>query len=196
MNFGSGSRQYPVMGSAAPARDDGGERTGDGFLMRESVSRPAVFREIFDRHHSAVWGFLARRYGRGIAEEITAATFAEAFAARDRFDPTRVDARPWLFGTALNLARAHWRRERAQLQVLARSAATGYATPVEQGFDRRGVLASALAALDTVDRETLLLFALGDFSYSEIAEVTGVPEGTVRSRLHRARRILKEAIDE
>lgn len=169
-------------------------RAGDGLLMRQSVSRPALFREIFDRHHQAVWGFLARRYGRGVAEEVTAATFAEAFAARDRFDPTRADARPWLFGTALNLARAHWRREQAQLKVLARSAADGPAAPVEQGFDRRGVLAKALASLDAADRDTILLFALADFSYSEIAEVTGVPEGTVRSRLNRARRILKEAI--
>lgn len=164
--------------------------------MRESVSRPAVFREIFDRHHQAVWGFLARRYGRGVAEEITAATFAEAFAARHRFDPTRVDARPWLFGTALNLARAHWRHEHTQLQALARAATSGYEAPVEQGLDRRSALAKALASLDAADRETILLFALADLSYGEIAEVTGVPEGTVRSRLNRARRILKEAIDE
>jgi RNA polymerase sigma factor (sigma-70 family) len=163
--------------------------------MRESVSQPAVFREIFDRHHQAVWGFLAHRYGGGVAEEITAATFAEAFAARDRFDPSRVNARPWLFGTALNLARAHWRREHAQLQALARSATNAYAAPIEEGFDGRGGLAKALAALDTADRETILLFALADFSYGEIAEVTGVPEGTVRSRLNRARRILREAID-
>jgi RNA polymerase sigma-70 factor (ECF subfamily) len=183
------------MDGIAPSPDCAQEGPADGRLMRESVSRPAVFREIFDRHHRAVWGFLARRYGRSVAEEITAATFAEAFAARDRFDPTRVDARPWLFGTALNLARAHWRREQAQLQVLARGG-IGYEAPVEQGLDRTSLLAKALASLDTADRETLLLFALADLSYSEIAEVTGVPEGTVRSRLHRARRIVKEAIDE
>jgi DNA-directed RNA polymerase specialized sigma24 family protein len=139
------------MDVVAPSRDCG----GDGRLMRESVSHPAVFREIFDRHHQAVWGFLARRYGRGVAEELTAATFAEAFAARDRFDPTREDARPWLFGTALNLARAHWRREHAQLQVLARGATDGYEAPAEQGFDRRSVLAKALASLDAADRETI-----------------------------------------
>ena len=56
-------------------------------------------------------------------------------------------------------------------------------------------MAAALHSLEERDRETLLLYALADLSYAEIAEALGMPEGTVRSRLNRARRIVKEAIE-
>jgi RNA polymerase sigma factor (sigma-70 family) len=180
---------------AATCEDPDTQRLSDGVLIRDSASRPALFREIFVRHHRAVWQFLARRYDGGLAEEITAATFAEAFVGRTRFDPARVDARPWLMGIAVNLARAHRRREHAQLQLSARGRGERSDDIAGRALDRRSALATALISLEERDREALLLFALADLSYAEIAEVTGVPEGTVRSRLNRARRIVKEVIE-
>jgi RNA polymerase sigma-70 factor (ECF subfamily) len=184
-----------VVESRATCEDAETERLSDGLVIRESASRPALFREIFVRHHRAVWRFLARRYGGSLAEEITAATFAEAFVARTRFDPARADARPWLLGIAVNLARAHRRREQAQLRLSASGGGEELEDSAGLAFDGRSALAAALLSLEERDREALLLFALAELSYAEIAEATGVPEGTVRSRLNRARRIVKEAIE-
>jgi RNA polymerase sigma-70 factor (ECF subfamily) len=170
------------------------EQLSDGLVIRDSATQPALFQEIFMRHHRAVWQFLARRYDGSLAEEITAATFAEAFVARIRFDSTRTDARPWLMGIAVNLARAHRRREQAQLRLAARGRGEGSDDVPGRALDRRSAVARALVSLEERDRETLLLYALADLSYAEIAEALAVPEGTVRSRLNRARRIVKEAI--
>ena len=195
MNFQDLFPQYGVMGSRATCVEADTEPLSDGLVIRDSTTEPALFREIFVRHHRAVWGFLARRYDGTVAEEITAATFAEAFGARARFDPARADARPWLMGIAVNLARAHRRREHAQLQLAARGRGEGSDDVAGRALDRRSALATALLSLSQRDRETLLLYALADLSYAEIAEALGVPEGTVRSRLNRARRIVKEAIE-
>jgi RNA polymerase sigma-70 factor (ECF subfamily) len=183
------------MESRAACEDADTERLSDGIVIRHSANQPALFREIFVRHHRAVWRFLARRYDGSLAEEITAATFAEAFVARTRFDSARADARPWLMGIAVNLARAHRRREHAQLQLAARGRGEGSEDVAGRALDRRSALATALVSLEERDREALLLYALADLSYAEIAEASGVPEGTVRSRLNRARRIVKEAIE-
>jgi RNA polymerase sigma-70 factor (ECF subfamily) len=58
----------------------------------------------------------------------------------------------------------------------------------------RGTLANALAGLDQGDRDVLLLVAWGDLAYAEVADAVGIPIGTVRSRLHRARARLKDAL--
>jgi RNA polymerase sigma factor (sigma-70 family) len=195
VNFPGQLPQYGVMGSWATCEDADTARLSDGLVIGESANRPALFREIFVRHHRAVWRFLARRYDGSLAEEITAATFAEAFGARTRFDSTRADARPWLMGIAVNLARAHRRREQAQLRLSTRGRREGSDDLAGDALDRRGALAAALNSLEERDRETLLLFALADLSYAGIAEALGVPEGTVRSRLNRARRIVKEALE-
>ena len=58
----------------------------------------------------------------------------------------------------------------------------------------RSRLAAALAALSTRDRDVLLLIAWGDLTYEEVADALGIPIGTVRSRLHRARSHLRAAL--
>jgi RNA polymerase sigma-70 factor (ECF subfamily) len=99
-----------------------------------------------------------------------------------------------LLGIAANLVRGHRRAEIARLRALAREPA---AAPQEspERFDSRGPLAAALAELEPKQRETLLLLALGELSYAEIAIALDVPEGTVRSRLNRARAALQEALE-
>ena len=96
----------------------------------------------------------------------------------------------------------HQRTERRRYRVLAKAAGQ----PDEHGADPaaatdrldaqplRGPLAAALSALEPRDRDALLLLAWGDLSYEEIATVLDVPVGTVRSRLHRARRQTRTAL--
>lgn len=126
--------------------------------------------------------------------------FAIAFRSRGRYDRGAADARPWLFGIAANLARRHSRTERRRLRAYARTGVDPLGDDVGDS-DRRldalaagPALAAALAALRPGEREVLLLFAWADLSYEEIAAALGVPIGTVRSRLSRARGRVRELL--
>ncbi len=154
---------------------------------------------LVQRHQRVLFGYLARRIGRELAEDVTSETFTRAFAMRHRFDLERDDARPWLFGIATNLLRNQARSEVRQLRAYRRHGVhdTSHddhdaAHAKLDALDRSSSLAAALEALKPGDREALLLFAWQDLSYEEISEALGIPVGTVRSRLNRARRIVQE----
>jgi RNA polymerase sigma-70 factor (ECF subfamily) len=167
----------------------------DAELLAASLEHPESFRTLFERHYQPVWRFLAWRFGAAAAEDACAETFATAFAERGRYDSSHADARPWLLGIAVNHGRRHARRERRRLEQLEDTVSRSHSGPTV-GLDPRGELARGLLALDRRDREPLLLLALADLSYTQIAVALGIPEGTVRSRINRARRQLKEAIQE
>ena len=167
----------------------------DAELLASSAEDTEAFRAFFERHYRPVWSFLAWRFGESAADDACAETFATAFRNRERYDHGVADARPWLLGIAVNHARHHARRERKRLGRLACTLSSASADP-SGDLDPRGRLAAGLLALDERDREPLLLLALADLSYAQIGEALGIPEGTVRSRINRARRQLKEAIQE
>lgn len=170
--------------------------------MRTSLHQPEVFAEIFDRHAPAIHRYLSRRVG-DLSDDLLSETFLTAFRKRGDYRADRVDVRPWLFGIAANLIRRHQREEVARYRALGRSATThevsrlGSADDFELADDRADAqslgprLAAALGDLEARDREVLLLVAWGDLGYAEVAAALGVPVGTVRSRLHRARRRLR-----
>jgi RNA polymerase sigma factor (sigma-70 family) len=171
----------------------------DAELIARSIEDPRAFMPLVERHNRVLFGYLARRVGRDIAEDVTSETFTRAFAQRARFDTTRPDARPWLFGIALNLVRNQARSEVRQLRAYSRHGVhdrteDDHVATVDRldAQDRSPELATALAALKSGDREVLSMFAWSDMSYEEIAEALDIPVGTVRSRLNRARRIVQE----
>jgi RNA polymerase sigma-70 factor (ECF subfamily) len=134
-----------------------------------------------------------------------AETFTTAFQQRHRYDPSRATgdgARPWLFGIATNLAGRHRRAEGRRFKAIARiPAPADHEEPLaDRAAARVGAqavgreLAAALAALPARHRDVLLLVAWGGLGYEEVAQALGVPIGTVRSRLHRARNKLREAL--
>ena len=155
----------------------------DGHAIQRSLAKPEAFAAIFDRHFDAVYGYARRRVGAELAEDIATDVFTRAFDRRKTFDVTRRDARPWLLGIAANLLRRHWRTERRRLEAYARAA--GGAAP--ENAETRIEVVAALDSLSRDEREALFLFAVADLSYEEIADALGVPIGTVRSRLSRAR---------
>jgi RNA polymerase sigma factor (sigma-70 family) len=149
-----------------------------------------AFERLFEQHFDSVYGYLARRIGPELARDLASETFARAFAARRGYDAGRGEPRPWLFGIAHNVLRRHYRDEERRLRALAQL------EPRESGaaFPEESRLAAALAALAVEERDTLLLFVWADLSYEQIAETLALPIGTVRSRLHRARGRLREAL--
>lgn len=171
--------------------------TSDSEIVRRSRDQPAAFAEVYDRHAPAVYRYAARRAGIDAADDIMAETFLVAFERREHFDGSYESALPWLLGIATVLLRKH---RGAEARVLRAVAASGPpATVVEDRDDRldaslavRG-LAGTIRRLPARDRDTLLLYAWGDLDYEGVALALGVPVGTVRSRLNRARRVLRQA---
>lgn len=168
-------------------------KRSDADAIAASRSDPEAFVEVFDRHFHAIHGYLRRRVGSALADDLAASTFTEAFAGRGRYDRERPDALPWLYGIASNLLRRHYRTEERQLRAFARTGIDPLRSEPEPDF-RGAEVAAALAALSDDDRETLLLFAWTELSYAEIATALGVPIGTVRSRLNRARTTVRELL--
>jgi RNA polymerase sigma-70 factor (ECF subfamily) len=172
----------------------------DAEIIRASQADPRLFAAIFDRHFDAIYRYLRRRVGESLADDLAAETFTTAFAVRGKYDLRREDARPWLYGIASNLLRHHYRREERQLRAYARTGVDPVQADLDEVLDRVDAatagprLARALASLDRRDRDVLLLYAWADLSYQDIADALGIPPGTVRSRLHRARRIVRELL--
>ncbi len=173
----------------------------DGDLIARSCVDPDAFVALFERHFAVVYGYLARRVGPLLGEELASETFTLAFAKRARYRPETPDARPWLFGIAVNLLRMQRRKERRELRAFARTGVDPVAGPADELLDGMArsadarELARALARLSAKDREILLLFFWADLTYEEIAAALAIPVGTVRSRLNRARGRLKELLD-
>ena len=177
------------------------EGVSDAEVIRRSLDEPPVFASLFDRHYDSVHRYLARRVGWEVADDLTSETFTTAFDVRRRYDLGRPDARPWLFGIATLLVSHHRRSEGRRLHAYARldlpAGDDGGLTGAEGRLDAAEiapVLADALGRLAPRDRDVLLLFAWADLRYEEIAVALGIPVGTVRSRLHRARQQLRERI--
>ncbi|MEV4758206.1 RNA polymerase sigma factor [Micromonospora sp. NPDC049559] len=178
-----------------------GQTVSDSGVIERSRTAPEEFAEIFDRHSAAVLAYLSRRIGRSTAEDLTAETFLVAFRKRGRYDPEQPDARPWLYGIATNLLRRHRRTEVRQYRALARTGVDPVGDHDEQGATARLTAATAtrrisavLAKLSPGERDVLLLFAWEQLSYAEVAQALDIPVGTVRSRLHSARKRMRTAL--
>ena len=173
----------------------------DAAIIEASRGDPERFAAIFDRYFGEIHRYLARRVGGEAADDLAAEVFLAAFSQRRRYDAARGCARPWLYGIATNLVGAHRRQEARYLRALARVERQPRWQPEEErAADRvsaaaaRPALTAAIAALATGDRDVLLLVALAELGYPEIAQALGIPEGTVASRLNRARRQLRASL--
>jgi RNA polymerase sigma factor (sigma-70 family) len=188
--------------AARTAGGNAGSWETDAQLIHRSLHDPDAFMDVVKRHQRVLYGYLARRFGPELAEEITAETFTRAFAQRARYNGAVEDARPWLFGIAANIARTHARSEARRLRAYARSGvdpdtgiAEDEAVARADARDLGPTLARALARLSEADRSVLLMYAWAEMPYEDIASALNIPVGTVRSRLNRARRVMREVID-
>jgi RNA polymerase sigma factor (sigma-70 family) len=159
--------------------------------------QPDEFVILVREHSAAVHGYLARRAGRQDADDLLAEVWLRAFRSRHSYDAEWADPRPWLYGIARNTLRAHWRSTAARRGPhFAR--VDDLWSDVDERLDAQRMapeLARGLAKLNPDDREILLLVAWEELAPADIALALGLPQGTVRSRLHRARHLLQDHLD-
>jgi RNA polymerase sigma factor (sigma-70 family) len=179
------------------------ETVNDATVIEKSWSDPAQFGVLFDKYAPLIYRYIVRRVGRPGTDDLVAETFVAAFDGRHRYDPARSDARPWLYGIATNIIGRHRRDELRQLRISqaidARAIVPGHADRVAldtTAQSLRGDLTIALAGLAEGDRDVLVLVAWEDLTYEEVSYALAIPVGTVRSRLHRARRQLRLVFDQ
>ncbi|MEU0569925.1 RNA polymerase sigma factor [Nonomuraea sp. NPDC005983] len=185
----------PPQDSAPPVE------VSDAHLIEQSWRHPERFGALFDRYFDTVHRYVHTRLGEQAADDLAAETFLRAFRARKTYDTGRSSARAWLYGIASNLVADHRRAEARRYRALARSAApedvAGHDDLVVQRVAAATMqpgLAAGLARLSAGDRDVLLLVACGQLSYEEVADALGIPQGTVGSRLNRARKKLRKII--
>lgn len=172
----------------------------DAAVIVASLTAPEGFGALFDRHATVVFRYLVRRVGVDDADALLGEVFRVAFEKRASYDPTRENARPWLYGIATNLLARHRRTEARRLRATARLvarqlSATDPADDIAATLDAEQLwpdIADAVSSLPEEERDALLLYVWEGLSYEEIAAALAVPVGTVRSRLNRARLKLRE----
>jgi RNA polymerase sigma factor (sigma-70 family) len=176
------------------------EDVTDAALIAASLREPASFGAIFDRHATVLHRYLVRRLGPDEAESMVGDVFRIAFERRHTYDLLRPTARPWLYGIATNLLAKHHRREARRIHAVARLAArrlppADLAEQVSDGVDAAGrwqTVADAVTSLPQPERDALVLHVWEGLSYEDVATALGIPIGTVRSRINRARGRLRE----
>jgi RNA polymerase sigma-70 factor (ECF subfamily) len=137
-----------------------------------------------------------------LAEDLTSATFLEAWRRRDRVLSAQVgSALPWLLGVANNVVRNARRGQRRYRAALERLPAPAVALPAEDQALARAVTEAglrdaldAISALPEREQEVVMLVLWSGLSYEEAATALAIPVGTVQSRLSRARGKLQIAL--
>lgn len=179
--------------------------TEDEQLLHElAAGSDHAFERIFDAYADFVFSVALRRTGSTTeAEDITAEVFSELWRQRQDVSARHGSLRPWLAGTASNLTRRYWRSAERRNRVFERLRSLNEVSPedlAEQTVSRieaegqAQLLRSCLMTLPPEQYAVLTLSVWEELSHAEIAEALGIAVGTVKSRLSRARRTLKQSM--
>lgn len=182
----------PAPGSTDPSDRD--------LLQRAAGGDRRAFEALYGRHKHVIYRFARAMTGSAdAAADVTQEVFLVFMRELPRYDPERSAVTTYLYGVARNLARERLRRERRLISLEAVGLAM---RPAEHaGLDEElssteevARLRAALRKLPPRYREVIILCDLHDRSYEEAAAIVRASIGAVRSRLHRARLLLRECL--
>ncbi|MDG4769568.1 sigma-70 family RNA polymerase sigma factor [Solwaraspora sp. WMMD792] len=168
-----------------------GSVTDDQLLaQRFAAGDEKALRQVYDRYGRAVLHLAASTLAtRADAEDVVQTTFVAAWLGRDGFDPARGSLLSWLLGIArrkvVDRIRALSREDRVADSVRQATAAAPAVSPDPAQVVDRLVIADELASLPDEQRRMLELAFFDDLTHQQIAAVTGVPLGTVKSHIRR-----------
>ncbi len=172
----------------------------DSILWSRSRAGDAdAFGLLFERHAKAIYNYCFRRVGDwATAEDLLSIVFLEAWRRRDKELPAD-KVLPWLYGIATNVVRNRRRSERRFAAALSRLPRPwpeqGFADIADARLDDERQMRTVLALIGQIpphEQDVLALCVWSEMSYEDAALALGVPVGTVRSRLSRARERLRE----
>ncbi len=156
-------------------------------------------RALYRTYGGELYGFAVNCLGdRGLAEELVQEVFTRVWRHADQFDPNKATFRTWLYGIARNAVIDFNRRRSVRPSLAAHEAATepeAISDSIEQAVLRWQV-AAALERLTPEHREVIRLAHFQGLTLREVAERTGLPLGTVKSRASYALRGLRLALEE
>src|SRR5882757_1919866 len=183
------------------------------FIERLAGRDERAFNELVELYEARVFRLLLRMLGRrDEAEDMAQEVFVQIFKAVATF---RGDSKlsTWIYRVSVNLcknrmkylSRRHTDGE-DELEPVAERAPLDEAKGVTfgdvplpdrlvEGYQMERVVQICIAELEPAFREVLILRDVEDLSYEELSEITGLPDGTVKSRLHRARAMLKSSVE-
>lgn len=177
--------------------------TDEELVHRAQKGDPAAFDEIVERHKGAVFrAAMAGLRNREDAEDVTQETFITAYRKLDTFRGES-QLRTWLSRIAWNRSMDQRRRGRFKSFLHLDEPDASELPSLEADPERKSLAASVHAKVRReIDRlpenlrDTLLLAAAGDLDYASIAELMGVREGTIKSRVHEARALLRSSLED
>lgn len=181
------------------------EPTDDALWKRAAAGEPEAFGLLYERHARAIYNYLFRRSADwSLAEDLTSVVFLEAYRRRASVKIDEGKVLPWLYGIASNVFLNQRRSFRRYSEALRRlpppPAELGVAAEAAERLDAERRMRLILAVVDELpgqDKDVLALCVWTRLSYEDAAAALGVPVGTVRSRLSRARaRLAALACDE
>jgi RNA polymerase sigma-70 factor (ECF subfamily) len=173
------------------------EATDEELAQRTFAGDREAANVLLQRYRAPLFGVLLRLcHNTSDAEELFQEAFLRALSAKDRYDPER-RFKPWLFTIALNLARDRLKRNS---HPATPELHPNHELPEPRGRDHerdwvdRADLLRAMSRLSDAHREVVMLKYFEGLEEPEIAAATGVPRGTVKSRLHHALRKLRDLL--
>ena len=190
---------------------DGQDRDEQRFIERLIARDERAFNELVELYEGRVFRLVLRMLGRREeAEDMAQEVFVQVFKAIGQF---RGDSKlsTWVYRIAVNLCKnrvkylnRRYSGAEEELEPMAERAllTTGVTTGdvsrpdhLVEGFQLERIVHDCIAELDPDFREVLILRDVEDLTYDELCEITGLPDGTVKSRLHRARAMLKISVE-
>ncbi|EYF00727.1 RNA polymerase sigma factor [Chondromyces apiculatus] len=184
-----------------PGKEEGGNRAEAALVQRLRRSDPSAIGTAYDQHHAAVRAFARRLLGDdAAAEDLVHEVFVSLPSAVRRFEG-KSSLRTFLISIAVNHARHHLRAATRNRAAMARFAQEPESTAEDpEHLAHRASLARALAtALDALPMEqrvAFVLFEVDEYTSREAAEIMGIPEATVRTRVFHARQKLRALLEE
>lgn len=162
----------------------------DGALLRSGDRQSLT--TLFDRHEARVFRHASRLVSvREDAKDVTLIAFFELWRHRNSARLVDGSALPWLIKTASNVARNVERASQRYRRLIDRASRNAPDVPIVEAYEETEVM-SALNRLPSGQRNVVVLTVLEGYEDREAAQLLGVPVGTVKSRLSRAKAKLRE----
>ena len=171
-------------------------QTDEQLMLRAARGNDRAFEELYNRHARRLQGFFARRLGSDgdLAPDFMHDTFLRLYAARASYREGR-SFKPWLYTIAYNLCKNHFRNQFTMVHSDRDEPVQESDIELDMDAD---ILHSALReVLSQLPQPYAILFSLHyeeELTIPQIAQIVALPEGTVKSRLHKTMNIIKKQL--